>query len=436
VFTGWFSAESGGTLCTWPHTLNADITIHARWRAEGEAPPTQYTLTFDSHGGSGVEAVTASEGAAVPKPADPTRTGYAFLGWYSAESGGTLYSWPHTLNAGLTMHAHWRADEEPPPARHTLTFDSHGGSPVEAVTADEGTPVSKPADPARSGHTFRGWYSAESGGTLYSWPHTLNAGLTMHAQWQADAEPPLPQYTLTFDSHGGSAVAAVTADEGAAVPKPADPTRPGYTFQGWFDAESGGAASTWPHTLSVNVTMHAQWTVENYTITYHLNGGTNGANPAAYTVESAAITLAAPTRADYTFRGWYDNQDLTGTAVTTIPAHSTGNKTFWAKWTVSTTAQGVTLTVNDFVDPAEVSGAVPVLSKSGAEGKPQSVEVSVGGLDNGTNALWYVGLTPIRTGDSVTLYADNLSLGTHTLRVTAVYGGVRYSKEITFTVED
>jgi uncharacterized repeat protein (TIGR02543 family) len=80
------------------------------------------------------------------------------------------------------------------------------------------------------------------------------------------------------------------------------------------------------------VTVVATWTATSYTITYNPDGGT-GATDGTYTIESSEITLDVPTKDGYTFEGWYDNVGLTGTAVTTIPAGSTGNKEYWAKWT-------------------------------------------------------------------------------------------------------
>jgi uncharacterized repeat protein (TIGR02543 family) len=479
--------------------------MHAQWRAEGETPPAQYTLTFDSHGGSAAAAITADAGTAVSKPADPTRSGYTFTGWFSAETGGTLYPWPHTLTAGITMHAQWQTEGETPPVQYTLTFNSHGGSAAAAITADAGTAVSNPEDPTRSGYTVTGWFSAETGGTLYPWPHSLSASITMHAQWQAAGETPTAQYTLTFDSHGGSAVAAITADAGTAVSKPVDPSRSGYTFTGWFSAETGGTLYPWPHALNADVTIHAQWTPLPYSVTYTLNGGTSATNPVtSYTVESPALTLAAPSRTGYAFVGWYDNADLTGTPVTAIlagstgdkafwarwtliysvtytlnggtnaanpvtsytvespdltlaeptrpnytfvgwydnagfngtpvtviPAGSTGDKAFWARWTISPVDQGITLTIEDFIDPADAAEDTSVtLTKPGG-----TETLSVSGSDDDTQAAWYMGLVKIGTGSSVSLSADALSLGTHTLRVTALYGGVRHSKEITVTVE-
>jgi uncharacterized repeat protein (TIGR02543 family) len=145
---------------------------------------SQYTITFDSHGGSVVQPVTANVGTAVSKPADPTWTGYTFVGWFKAETGGVLYSWPHTLTANITMHAQWQNNNQPPVTQYTITFNSHGGSEVQPITVNEGTAVSKPVDPTWAGYTFLGWFNAETGGVLYSWPHTLTSNITMHAQWR------------------------------------------------------------------------------------------------------------------------------------------------------------------------------------------------------------------------------------------------------------
>jgi uncharacterized repeat protein (TIGR02543 family) len=362
VFIGWFSAAAGGSLYTWPHTVTANLTMHAHWRAEEDPPAGQYTLTFNTHGGSAIPAITADQGTAVAKPPDPVRADYVFTGWFSAETGGVLYAWPYPLTANATMHARWRAEGESPPAQYTLTFDTHGGSAIPAITADEGTAVSRPAKPAKEDHTFIAWYSTETGGAAYAWPHILTASVTMHAQWQAEEDPSPDQYTLTFDSHGGSPVAAITADQGTNVPEPAAPTRADHTFTGWYSAATGGTLYTWPHTLTAGVTMHA-------------------------------------------------------------------------RWTVNTTAQGITLTMTDFTAPPADQAGGAVTGGNITLTKPGGTEtVTVAGA--GTDVTWYIGLVQIGIGSNVTLYADTLSLGTHTLRVTAQYGGVRYSKELTVTVED
>jgi uncharacterized repeat protein (TIGR02543 family) len=140
VFQGWYSAATGGTAYAWPHTLNADVTMYARWQAV-----VRHTITFDSHGGTAVAAITEAAGTAVHKPAvDPTKEGYEFQGWFSAETGGTLYSWPYPLNADVTMHAQWQEDGSPS-VKHTITFESHGGTAMTAISAAGLKTVALPA---------------------------------------------------------------------------------------------------------------------------------------------------------------------------------------------------------------------------------------------------------------------------------------------------
>jgi uncharacterized repeat protein (TIGR02543 family) len=403
TFLGWFSEKEAGTLYAWPYPVTGDVTMYAHWRDSTQPQPERYTLTFESHGGSAVAEITADQGTEVEKPADPTKAGYTFSGWFSAASDGTAHTWPYTLSASVTMHAQWtvrtysisyelnggtNASENPVtytieglpitlsnPTRdhstfegwytdaeftgtkvtqintgnigietlyakwtgidYTITFDSNGGSDVTAITEAGGTAVTKPADPTWEGFTFLGWFSEDDEGTLYSWPYPVTESVTMYARWRDSTENPLTQYTLTFESEGGSDVTAITADQGIPVAKPADPIKEGYTFNGWYSTATGGTKYEWPHTLNDNVTLYAQWTATQYSISYELNGGTNIENPTeTYSIESAAIPLPAnPTRSGYTFAGWYDNAGFTGDAVTEIAAGSTGNKTFRANWT-------------------------------------------------------------------------------------------------------
>jgi uncharacterized repeat protein (TIGR02543 family) len=436
TFQGWFSAESGGTQYTWPHTVTGNVTMHARWRDNSLPVPTQYTISFNSHGGSAVTAITADEGTVVEKPTDPTRSGYTFSGWFSAASGGTLYSWPRTLNADLTIHAQWRDNSQPAPTQYTLSFNSHGGSTVAAITVDEGTVVEKPTDPTRSGYTFNGWFSAGSGGTLYTWPHTLTADVTMHAQWQDTSDPGPTQYTISFDSHGGPAVQAITANEGTLVEKPADPTRSGYTFNGWFSAASDGTLCTWPHTLTANVTIHAQWTLISYTISYTLNGGTNGAgNPASYTVESLPLTLTAPVLTGYTGI-WYDNPALTGSPVTGIPAGITGDKTFYAQW-----RPGVLVAISVWVneDGAILASNDDVtIYKSPSGENVDGFTATVTGAYSGVQ--WYLNGDSIGgnqgTEQSIAINAADYVNGSYYLGVTVTKDGKPHSADIYFTVRD
>ena len=206
-------------------------------------------------------------------------------------------------------------------ANYTVTFDTDGGSEVASQTVPYGGQAAAPAVPAKPGYTFAGWYLD---GKAYDFDAPVTENLTLTANWTVN------RYTLTFDTDGGSAIAPITQDYGTAVTAPADPTRTGYTFAGWTPAI--------PETMPAeNLTIKAKWTVNTYTITYDLDGGTAEGNPASYTVESGAITLAEPAKPGYTFTGWSgtdlegaDNQDVT------IPAGSTGDRSYTAHWQVNT----------------------------------------------------------------------------------------------------
>jgi uncharacterized repeat protein (TIGR02543 family) len=165
-------------------------------------------------------------------------------------------------------------------------------------------------------------------------------------------------YTIAYNLDGGinnEANPASYTVEGSAITL-ADPTRSGYIFGGWHDNSSftGSAVTAIPAGSTENKTFYARWTNVIYTIAYNLDGGTNNAaNPASYTTESPAITLAAPTRSGSIFGGWHDNSNFTGSAVTAIPTGSMGNKTFYARWvTAYTIAYNLDGGINNGANPA------------------------------------------------------------------------------------
>ena len=131
-------------------------------------------VVFDSNGGSAVEDVAGlAYGSAVPKPADPTRPGYSFGGWYKDEALTQVWAFDgETVQEVYTvLHAKWT------PERITLTFDTDGGSTVDPITQDYGTAVTAPVNPTKEGYTFDGWDPEI--------PATMPANdLTVKAKWE------------------------------------------------------------------------------------------------------------------------------------------------------------------------------------------------------------------------------------------------------------
>ena len=279
TFAGW-SPEFPETMPLNGAALKATWTIN------------QYTITFDSDGGSEVASITADYKSTLTKPNDPTKEGYTFAGWSPA--------FPETMPLnGAALKATWT------PNQYTITFDSDGGSEVASITADYKSTLTKPADPTKEGYTFAGWSP--------TFPETMPLnGAALKATWTIN------QYTITFDSNGGTAVAAITQDYGTNVTAPADPTKEGYTFAGWDKAV--------PETMPAeNVTLTAQWTVNEYTMTFVLdNGQENVVKKQNYGTELTAPENVAKT--GYSFNGWSPEVPAT------VPA---SDKTFTAQWTIN-----------------------------------------------------------------------------------------------------
>ena len=287
-----------------------------------------HTVTFDSAGGTPVDAQTVGDGDKATEPAAPTRDGYTFKGWWN---GDTAYDFAQPVTGNLTLTARWERDA---PVMHTVTLDAGNGSQPVRVTVVDGEPVGRPADPTRDGYAFKGW---TLDGQPYDFAQPVTGDITLTAQWEKLAE-----YTVTFDTQGGTPVASQTVTENGTVTRPADPTRDGYTFKGW---QLGGADFDFMTPITGNITLTAVWEENTppapvtHKVTVKPN---NGSNPTVYEIEDGQpfTQPADPTRDGYAFNGWtLDGKPYDfGTPVT-------GDITLEAQWEKSETPAPVTHTV-------------------------------------------------------------------------------------------
>lgn len=270
-------------------------------------PPT-YAVTFDSAGGSPVSGQTVTEGEPAVQPATPTRSGHTFAGWYA---GASAWSFATPVTGATTLTAHWARPS------HAVSFDSAGGSAVATQQVEEGSPAVPPATPIRTGWTFAGWYD---GASAYDFATPVAGATTLTAHWTRVT------YGVAFDADGGSAVDPQTVAHGDPAAEPSTPTRPGWTFTGWFDG-----AEAWDFAAPVTgaTTLTARWARVAHTVAFDSDGGS--AVAAQQVEEDAAATEpVAPTRSGWTFDGWFDGAtawDFTTpvTGATTLTAHWTRN---------------------------------------------------------------------------------------------------------------
>ena len=192
---------------------------------------TPVTVTYEYGKLDGIYAkqiVQAGEKAIEPDV--PSRQGYQFTDWYLDD---TKYDFNADVTGDMTLTAKWTANS------YTITFDTDGGSAIDPITQGYGTTIKAPTAPTKTGYTFAGWDRAI--------PATMPAeNMTIKANWTVN------QYTITFDTDGGSTVAPITQDYGTAITAPEAPTKIGYTFAGW----NPEIPATVP---ADNLTITAQW---------------------------------------------------------------------------------------------------------------------------------------------------------------------------------
>lgn len=330
-----------------------------------------YSVSFNSMGGTvSTEKKTARWGSNVIAPV-PVRAGYAFAGWYVDRACTEAFD--GTMPAyDITLYAKWDADKVNYTVEHLVekldgsyelydrqAFTSDTDSQVTpdvkymegfsspetetAIVKGDGSTVIRYfykrnvhrfvlklnngqsdavydykygtkiniINPERTGYTFTGW-DEDVAGTMPDRDVTYTAG------WKIN------QYTISFNTDGGSEIASITQDYNTEVNFNEIPVKKGYTFTGWDKAV--------PDVMPAgNIVIKAQWKKDVYTISYNLNGG-KADNPETYEVDTSVITLKRPQRTGYTFTGW-SGTEVEGTVMDpVITTGSTGNRSYTANW--------------------------------------------------------------------------------------------------------
>ena len=200
------------------------------------------------------------------------------------------------------------------------------GQSSVTTSVTSGSVASAPSyTPTKTGHTFKGWYTVASGGSLYS-SVSVTSARTFYAQFTPAV------YTITWNLGDGKTT-TTSQTYGAALTLPSTPTRAGYTFVGWYTASTGGSQVTASTTYTTvgSTTYYARWTSNAYTITWNLGDGRTETSSQTY---GAKLVLPEdPSRSGYTFAGWYTSS-TSGTQVTSSTTYTTaGATTYYARWT-------------------------------------------------------------------------------------------------------
>ena len=344
-------------------TDGATVTLSATWTAN------THSIKYEYNGGSkGTSSPTTGTYDSVLTINNPTKTGYTFNGWTitsglntSTAKHGTTNNPTTAITSTTTLikseyfknltpvsgsevkfNANWTAN------KYAVTLDQNGAttSGTTSVEATFDSTLPKITIPQKK---YTVTYNANGGSVS---PTTATSTVTFEGYNYVDGSTKIKYY----DAEGTGAkawniasnttlTAAWSATPTVTLPTP---SRTGYTFTGWYENSSGtgtkyNASSNYTPTSSK--TLYASWTLNSYTITYYLNGGTNpSGTKESYNAETADYTLPTPSKNGYTFAGWYTESSFSN-KVTQIAKGSTGNKTFYAKWTAN--SYTITYVLND-----------------------------------------------------------------------------------------
>jgi uncharacterized repeat protein (TIGR02543 family) len=265
--SGSVSLHAGATVTIGKASDQFDVTITQPYTPP-KPPVMKYAVSFDAQGGSAVVSQPVVKGGKAIKPVNPTRSGYTFAGWTSDKAGTKPYSFNTAVNGNITLYAQWKAVPKPTPT-YTVSFDANGGkfsngSASQKVSAKQGAKYALAKAPSRSGYSFSGWFTAKTGGSKVTGTPVATASRTLYAHWAKNKPKPVATATISFDANGGkfsngSAMQKVSVKQGAKYALAAAPSRPGYTFTGWFTARTGGSKVTGSPVATAARTLYARW---------------------------------------------------------------------------------------------------------------------------------------------------------------------------------
>lgn len=215
-----------------------------------------------------------------------------------------------------------------PTGNVTINYDSMGGSEVASIEVEIGSKLTVPIV-EKNGYSFDGWYTGVISGDdiilLDEWSFAdgiVSESITLYAKWAVN------QYTITFVENGGTDVTDLLQNFGTAVTAPTI-TKEGSTFVGWFQDEELTIPYVFTNKEAENITIYAKWEVNEYTIAFEENGGSEVLN-LSQDYDTAITAPEVPTKLGHSFVGWYiDAAFVTEFTFDTMPAN---NITLYAKW--------------------------------------------------------------------------------------------------------
>lgn len=339
-FVGWYNGDTCAGQAGEDYTVVDDVILKAHY-VKKEAPIC--TVSFDTDGGKEILPIKVEKGKEIKLP-EAEKSGYIFLGWYTAKEDGTRMGTEFTVMEDTILYARWEKEAEKPEERPeaTITFDADGGEMEGGdIIAKIGDTIMLPAC-TKEGFEFTGWYDGNTCAGQKGEKYTVTGNVILKAHYEKKAEI---TYLITFDPNGGRKAAPIKAAKGEKITLPGT-EKSCYVFLGWYTEKKGGILlGLAGDELEVpkDMTVYALWEKEKAEetgdkgqetckVTFHTEGGTLK-NKTLTIVKGAGLYLSLPEKKGYDFTGWYLDKSLTQFAGTYRDSYRiTKDTDFYAKW--------------------------------------------------------------------------------------------------------
>jgi uncharacterized repeat protein (TIGR02543 family) len=311
-FSGWFLDTSLTQPTSIPESIPAlNLTLYAKYTIN------QYTITFITNGGNSITSITGDYGGAVNPPENPTKVGHTFSGWFVNSNLTQGSSIPNLIPAAnLILYAKWTINQ------YTISFNTNGGNIIQTQTINYDATISTHT-PVKIGYSFAGWFVDELLSESFTLLKMPANNISLFAKWTINI------YTISFNTNGGSVIPSITQNYGSSIVIPINPTREGYTFDGWYSDVDLIQVTDVPSTMPAeNITIYAKWIINQYAISFELNGGELIEGQVYNYNENLNLPLAY--RYGYKFNGWYTDSNLQNIFINeSMPAE---NLNLYASW--------------------------------------------------------------------------------------------------------
>lgn len=334
VFGGWYKEATCTNAFDFAiDTVTANITLYAKWT-------TGFVVTFDYNYTGAPQSLTQNvvQNGNATRPADPTREGYAFGGWYTEAACTTRFNFATPITVATTLYAQWTAALE---VSFNLGYENATAIPAQNVISGE--LATEPDDPVRDGYVFDGWFTEAAFTNEFDFDNEITAATVLYAKW-------LERFDVTFNlgytlAPDASTIPAQSIPDGSKASAVTVPTREGYDFDGWYTDSDFENEFDFDDAITADTVLYAKWVLhqENatyYTVTFNL-GYASAVNPTAQVVENGRVTRPVdPVREGYRFVGWFNSSECTTGFLFTL-TRINADTTVYAKW-----VQQVTVSFN------------------------------------------------------------------------------------------